>query len=380
MTSTEPGPSRASSPPLPEILGRPTRIVVEPHANDAWSGVLAAMTGALRSKVAKTRAANEARINEGWILLHQATERCHLLDKHAAERREQARKEAEEIRASAAEEAEEVLASARELAREILARAHHEAMEIVSEARQRIASTVGPPNPALAGEEAKQVAQHLLDQARTNADGLLANAQQRLDEVEDREALLHAREESADSHAEGLSLQEARLAVREAEARERERELRLLEEQLQALEDRLNREREALESREVMVNQANSELARHQETLNQREASLQERMDRMLNQRRVSMEQEFERRRTENLEVCRADFRSKTDATLVRYKQGREALERQVRDLEADLKGAHEVRQGAERALAEADATINSLRRDAQRLEEENSVMVQQIV
>jgi hypothetical protein len=30
--------------------------------------------------------------------------------------------------------------------------------------------------------------------------------------------------------------------------------------------------------------------------------------------------------------------------------------------------------------LAEADATINSLRRDAQRLEEENSVMVQQIV
>jgi hypothetical protein len=38
------------------------------------------------------------------------------------------------------------------------------------------------------------------------------------------------------------------------------------------------------------------------------------------------------------------------------------------------------VRRGAEHALAEADATINSLRRDAQRLEEENSVMVQQIV
>jgi chromosome segregation ATPase len=64
----------------------------------------------------------------------------------------------------------------------------------------------------------------------------------------------------------------------------------------------------------------------------------------------------------------------------VRYKQGREALERQVRDLEAELKGAHEVHQGAKRALAEADATINSLRHDAQRLEEENSVMVQQIV
>jgi hypothetical protein len=103
-------------------------------------------------------------------------------------------------------------------------------------------------------------------------------------------------------------------------------------------------------------------------------------MDRMLNQRRVSMEQEFKRRHTENIEACRADFRSKTDAALVRYKQGREALERQVRDLEAELKGAHEVRRGAERALAEADATINSLRCDMQRLEEENSVMVQQIV
>jgi cell division septum initiation protein DivIVA len=194
-------------------LGRPARIAVELHADDAWSGVLAAMTGALRNEVVKARAADEARINEGWVLLHQATERCRLLDQREAERREQARKEAEEIRTSAAEEAEEFLASARESARGILARAHHEAMEIVSEACQRIPSTVGPPNPALAGEEAKRVAQHLLDQARTNADGLLANAQQRLDEVTDREALFHAREESADSRAEGLSLQEAGLAV-----------------------------------------------------------------------------------------------------------------------------------------------------------------------
>jgi hypothetical protein len=100
----------------------------------------------------------------------------------------------------------------------------------------------------------------------------------------------------------------------------------------------------------------------------------------MLNQRRISMEQEFERRRAENLEACRANFRSKTDTALVRYKQGREALERQVRDLEVDLKGAHEVHQGTERTLAEADATINMLRRDALRLEEENTVMVQQIV
>jgi hypothetical protein len=92
------------------------------------------------------------------------------------------------------------------------------------------------------------------------------------------------------------------------------------------------------------------------------------------------MEQEFERRRTKYIESCCADFCSKTDTALARYKQGRETLERQVRDPEANLKGAHEVRRGAERALAEADATINSLRRDAQRLEEENSVMVQQIV
>jgi hypothetical protein len=76
------------------------------------------------------------------------------------------------------------------------------------------------------------------------------------------------------------------------------------------------------------------------------------------------MEQEFERRRVKITEVCRTDFRSKTDATRDRFKQGRETLERQVRDLEAELRGAHKVRQGAERALAEADATITSLRRE----------------
>jgi chromosome segregation ATPase len=280
----------------------------------------------------------------------------------------------QEIRASMADEAEEVLAKARVSAREILARVHHEATEIISAACQRIPSTVGPPNPALAEEEAKRTAQHLLDQAKTNADGLLANARQRLEEAEDREALLHAREESADSRAESLSLQEAGIATREAEVRRREQELCLREEQLSALEDRLNREREALESREEMVNQDNTDLVQH------RESSLQERMDRMLNQRRISLEQEFERKRTENLEACRADFRSKTEAALVRYKQGREALEHQVWDLEADLRGAHEVRRGAERALEEANATMNMLRRDVSWLEEENTVMVLQIV
>jgi hypothetical protein len=46
--------------------------------------------------------------------------------------------------------------------------------------------------------------------------------------------------------------------------------------------------------------------------------------------------------------------------------------------LETELRGAHEVRRGAERALAEADATIASLRRDVQRLEEENLASVLQ--
>jgi hypothetical protein len=60
------------------------------------------MTGALQNEVAKARATSEARIDEGWILLHQTTERCRLLEQRATECHEQARKEAEEIRASAA--------------------------------------------------------------------------------------------------------------------------------------------------------------------------------------------------------------------------------------------------------------------------------------
>jgi F0F1-type ATP synthase membrane subunit b/b' len=80
------------------------------------------------------------------------------LDQHAAKHRERARKEAEEIHASAVEEAEEGLANARESARRVLARMHEEAMKIVSEARQKIPPTVGPPNPALAWEEAKRAA------------------------------------------------------------------------------------------------------------------------------------------------------------------------------------------------------------------------------
>jgi hypothetical protein len=80
MTSTEQGPSRATSPPLPKILGRPARITAEPHAADPWARVLATMTGALHDEVVRARATEEACIDEGWALLHQATERCHLLD------------------------------------------------------------------------------------------------------------------------------------------------------------------------------------------------------------------------------------------------------------------------------------------------------------
>jgi hypothetical protein len=63
--STGPGPSRAPSPPLPEILGRPARIVAEPHTADPWAGVLTAMTCALQDEVVRARTAEEACIDEG---------------------------------------------------------------------------------------------------------------------------------------------------------------------------------------------------------------------------------------------------------------------------------------------------------------------------
>jgi hypothetical protein len=67
-------------------LGRPPRIAAEPHidVDDAWTGLLAAMNGVLQSGVAKACAIDEACLNKGWALLHEAAERCHLLDQHAA--------------------------------------------------------------------------------------------------------------------------------------------------------------------------------------------------------------------------------------------------------------------------------------------------------
>jgi hypothetical protein len=136
------------------------RISAHPHTDtdDVWARVRDAMADTFQNEVARARAAEQACLDNGWALLHQATERCRLLDRRAAERCEQARKEVEEIRTSMADEVEEVLAGARVSVREILARAHHEAMKIISAARQRIPSTVGPPNPALAGEEVKRTA------------------------------------------------------------------------------------------------------------------------------------------------------------------------------------------------------------------------------
>jgi hypothetical protein len=146
-------------------LRRPLRITTcpNPTADEAWARVRETMIATLHDEVTRARATERADLDEGWVLLRETAERCRLLDQRAAEHREMAWKEAEEIRASTADEAEEVLARARAIAREILAQAHNEAMEITSAAHQRIPSTVGPPNPALACEEARRAAQHLLD-------------------------------------------------------------------------------------------------------------------------------------------------------------------------------------------------------------------------
>jgi hypothetical protein len=110
-----------------------------------------------------------------------------------------------------------------------------------------------------------------------------------------------------------------------------------------------------------MASQTATAQAQRQEELQQRESTLHERMDHMLNQRRVSLEQETERKHAESLEAHRADFHAKTDAALELFKQKQEALEHQVRDLEVELRRAHESRRGAERTLEQASATMDAL-------------------
>jgi hypothetical protein len=72
MTSSEPGPSRALSPPLLEILGRPLRITVRPQptANEAWETVRTTMDTTLWEEVTMPHAVERADLNEGWSLLH----------------------------------------------------------------------------------------------------------------------------------------------------------------------------------------------------------------------------------------------------------------------------------------------------------------------
>jgi septal ring factor EnvC (AmiA/AmiB activator) len=74
------------------------------------------------------------------------------------------------------------------------------------------------------------------------------------------------------------------------------------------------------------------------------------------------------------------DFRAKTDVALERYKQKQQALECQVRDLEVELRKAHEARRGAERTLEQASAMMDVLHHDLSRIKLENEAMVQQIV
>jgi hypothetical protein len=66
-TSPEPVPSRALSPPLPKILGRPLRITTDPHANDdeAWARVREAMIATFQDEVTRDRAMEQASLDEG---------------------------------------------------------------------------------------------------------------------------------------------------------------------------------------------------------------------------------------------------------------------------------------------------------------------------
>jgi hypothetical protein len=67
---------------LLEISRRPLRITTDPHANadEAWARVRETMVATLQDEVTRARTVERAGLDEGWALLHQATERCRLLD------------------------------------------------------------------------------------------------------------------------------------------------------------------------------------------------------------------------------------------------------------------------------------------------------------
>jgi hypothetical protein len=202
--------------PTARDLGKLPRITTHPRpsADEEWERTREVLFASFRDGVTRAQAAECAELDEGWVLLREAVERGRLLDERAAAHREAAIKQVEGICSSAADEAEEILARVRTTVGEILAQARVEAMEITAAARQRIPLTVGSPNPALAGKEVRRAARLLLDQAKADANGLLSNARQRLEVAEEREALVHAREESANSRAASLGLLEAGLAAR----------------------------------------------------------------------------------------------------------------------------------------------------------------------
>jgi hypothetical protein len=191
------------------------------------------------AEVARARAAKRAELDASWGPFHVALERSRFTEERVVSHHETARREASEIRVSSTNEAEQILVKAKAVVEGILVQATAEAEETMATVHHRIPLTVGPPNPALAGEEARCASEHLLNQAKANADNFLSSTQQKLEATEEREAQVHAREESADSRAANLDLKE--------EVLQREQESRCHKEQLSMLQDQLNREREALE-------------------------------------------------------------------------------------------------------------------------------------
>jgi hypothetical protein len=153
----EPGPSRASLPHLLEILGGLPRLTAHPRpsTDEEWERTQSTLFASYRAGITRARAAEHAELDKGWAKLHEALERSRLLEERAVARCEIATREATEIRASTIDEAKEILAKAKAAAGEILTQTHAEAVEILAATRQRIHLTVGAPNPALAGEEAR---------------------------------------------------------------------------------------------------------------------------------------------------------------------------------------------------------------------------------
>jgi hypothetical protein len=125
-----------------------------------------------------------------------------------------------------------------------------------------------------------------------------------------------------------------------------------------------------------MIGETSGVLSRCEDDLSQKEATLQERMDSMLNQRQISLEQETKGKWLDYYETIHAEFRTKTDVALERYKQHSDALERQVWDLEVGLKEAAESHRGVEQALEEASAERDYALSNLEQVEQENQAMV----